>query len=479
MIVDFASPNYAKELHVGHFRSIVQGEAISRVLEALGYSVMRLSHVGDFGTPIGLVMAAIRERQRRQDPSDFAAWVQSLPLSDIYVEAKQRSNDDPAFRALSLAYCNRLQRYLTRQTGDEDNEEAEEMNFTVDCWHQICINSRKGFDEIAASLDITVHERGESFYAPMLRGIVEDLQAQSLVRESKGALLAFLDHPTFKPFLIRKSDGSFLYATTDLACLRQRVQEEQADWIVYVTDASQKPHFRSVFELAAQAGYYDPQEVRVDHVGFGLVRIGEDRKKVSSRDGSGKDVTLQSLLHAAVEAATARSPPSLDPKFIQSLGYSAVRYFDLSHQYFRDYTFDLDHIFSWKGNTCSYITYALARATAILSKAAQEGIALPSAPEISRLPIILDTQWESQLAHIIITLPDTLYIIESDLSLHHLCEHLHDIANSFHMFYQNCPVIDCPDPVLRSSRLVLCQAVIKTLRHGLHLLGINEPAERM
>lgn len=478
-IVDFASPNYAKLLHVGHFRSIVQGESISRILEALGHQVNRLSHVGDFGTPIGLVIASLANRYGEGATIER---FEELPLSDIYTAAKQQAKSDEDFLQQALHYCSLLQlRLASAPTHELSLEDMASLEWAFQIWLKICEVSRRSFDAIAEQLDISVTERGESFYAPLIAPIIEDLAARSLVQSSQGALVAFLDDPVIRaPMLVRKKDNSYLYATTDIACLKQRVDVEQAEWIVYITDLSQRPHFQAVFELARRAGYL-PAHVRVDHVGLGLVRTGDDKKKVSSRDGVGKDATLQSLLRAAVDAAKARSPPDLAESSVATLGLSALRYFDLSHHNNKDYVFSTENMLSWKGNTSSYIMYAYTRASAILRNLGGDTPKLVSfdtvqAPASART---LDSQHERELALQLISVGDSLLKIETSLSPHVLCEHLYEIATAFHVFYSNCPVLDCPDADQRLTRLLLVQATVQMLRQGFYLLGINDPTERM
>ena len=502
VLIDFASPNYAKELHVGHFRSIVQGECLSRILEALGHDVLRLSHVGDFGTPIGLVIAHLAETL----PADAsAAQVLSASMSDIYLAAKLRASKDPAFADLAHQFCHILQLQLTHLPPTvESHHDISSSSSTFSSlvsnlqfpenarhalslrspawifqtWRDICLVSRRSFDEIAAKLDVRVQERGESFYASRIPAVMGDLVSQGLVQPSQGALVAFLDDAAVNsPMLVQKSDGAYLYSTTDLACFRQRVQEEQRDWLVYVTDASQRPHFKAVFELCRRAGYYDPQRVRVDHVGFGVVRSGADQKKISSRDGTAKDKLLHGLIDDAVRAAAERSPAELSAEAVFSLGASALRYFDLSHQNWKDYTFDPERMFSWKGNTSSYIMYAFTRASSIIRnfEAAGSGAADLDGAQSA----LFTAPSERALAFKLVTLRDSLHAVEYDLSPHHLCEHLYDIATLFHAFYENCPVIEADSSQVRSTRLFLCYATRNILKDGLYLLGINRPTDKM
>ena len=486
IVLDFASPNYAKELHVGHFRSIVHGECLSRVLETLGHSVLRLSHVGDFGTPIGLVLAHLADATEAP-PMPIGQLRVALP--EIYLAAKNRAQEDKAFAKLAHDYCAALQRRLAYpQEGPSraaDPALPRDHEWVLETWKNICQVSRQSFDEIAASLNVTVRERGESFYAPLIPDTIRDLTEKGLVRETEGALAAFFEDPAFKaPFLVQKSDGAYLYSTTDVACLRQRISEEGADWLIYVTDASQKPHFKQVFELCKRAGYYDPEKVRIDHVGFGLVRAGEDRKKISSRDGTKREQMLLGLLGEAIEAAVQRCPEGLSPESVATLGVSALRYFDLSHQNWKDYVFDTERMFSWKGNTSSYIMYAYTRASSIIRRfeadSRDAAAELHSDQSLAGAELLSVTgSHERALAIKLVSIGDALHAIEYDLSPHHLCEHLYGIAALFHQFYQSCQVLDAPSASLRINRLLLCYATRNVLRQGMYLLGINNPTDRM
>lgn len=327
-VVDFSSPNVAKEMHVGHLRSTIIGDTIARTLEYCGVDVLRLNHVGDWGTQFGMLIQNIAEL--REGGLDAAQDEDVADLQALYKASKKRFDDDPDFKTRAREAVTRL------QGGDPQY---------VAAWQRICAASRAEFDQIYARLGVSLVERGESYYNPALPDTVADLQAAGVAVDSDGAVAVFCEGHA-APLIVRKSDGGYGYATTDLAALRQRVTDEQADWIVYVTDAGQQEHFVKVFDAARRAGWVPPPNtpggVRVDHVGFGLV-LGADGKRIRTRD-EGATVRLVELLDEAVSrcAASLRErDPDADPAFVdaaaKAMGYGAVKYADLKNNRMTNY----------------------------------------------------------------------------------------------------------------------------------------------
>ncbi|NEQ54139.1 MAG: arginine--tRNA ligase, partial [Leptolyngbya sp. SIO3F4] len=345
-IVDFSSPNIAKEMHVGHLRSTIIGESIARTLEFLGHDVLRLNHVGDWGTQFGMLITHLRDVC--PEAITESSSVDIGDLVEFYKQAKKRFDDDEDFKATSR------EAVVDLQSGEENARKA---------WQLLCEQSRKEFQKIYDRLDITIQERGESFYNPLLEDVVKDLKSLDLLEENQGAQVVFLEGFTNKdgnpqPLIIQKSDGGFNYATTDLAAIRQRTIDEKAQRIIYITDAGQANHFAQVFQVAGRA-HWIPDEVELVHVPFGLVK-GEDGKKLKTR--SGETVKLKSLLDEAVTQAeqdlqTRITEEKRDESeaFIQevstAVGISAVKYADLSQNRTSDYIFSFDKMLALQGNT--------------------------------------------------------------------------------------------------------------------------------
>ncbi|NJL02732.1 MAG: arginine--tRNA ligase [Spirulinaceae cyanobacterium SM2_1_0] len=365
VIVDFSSPNIAKEMHVGHLRSTIIGDSLARVLEFRGHDVLRLNHVGDWGTQFGMLIAYLREVQ----PAALTT-ADAVDLGDLvvfYRQAKQRFDADEQFRETAR------QEVVKLQAGAEDSRRA---------WQLICAQSRREFQKIYDRLDIDLQERGESFYNPLLPGIVETLERTGLLEENAGAQCVFLDGFQNKdgqplPLIVKKSDGGFNYATTDLAALQYRIGKDEAERILYVTDAGQANHFTQVFQVARRAGLLT-EDVEVVHVPFGLVQ-GEDGKKLKTR--SGETVRLRDLLDEAVAWARAdldkrlvegdrQESESFSQQVATTVGIAAVKYADLSQNRTSNYIFSFDKMLALQGNTAPYLLYAYARIRSIIRKGA-------------------------------------------------------------------------------------------------------------
>ncbi|MBD2446401.1 arginine--tRNA ligase [Nostoc sp. FACHB-152] len=469
-IVDFSSPNIAKEMHVGHLRSTIIGDSIARILEFRGHAVLRLNHVGDWGTQFGMLIAYLREVY-----PEALTTANALDIGDLvsfYRKAKQRFDADEAFQETARQEVVRL------QAGAED---------TLHAWKLLCEQSRQEFQVIYDLLNIQINERGESFYNPLLSTVVEDLEKSGLLVEDQGAKVVFLEGFTNRegeplPLIVQKSDGGYNYATTDLAALRYRIQQDEAKRIIYVTDAGQSNHFAQFLQVARKAGWI-PDDVELVHVPFGLV-LGEDGKKFKTR--SGDTVRLRDLLDEAVVRARADLEARLEadsrpesPEFIANvaevIGISAVKYADLSQNRTSNYIFSYDKMLDLKGNTAPYMLYAYARIQGISRKGEINFEELGDNAQV-----LLEHETEFALAKYLIQFGEVISTVEEDLLPHRLCEYLYELSKKFNVFYDRnhgVRVLDAEEPQ-RTSRLVLCNLTARTLKLGLSLLGI-EVLERM
>lgn len=469
-IVDFSSPNIAKEMHVGHLRSTIIGDSIAKILEFRGHDVLRLNHVGDWGTQFGMLIAYLREVYPQA-----LTTADALDIGDLvsfYRQAKQRFDADEAFQETARQEVVRL------QAGAED---------TIHAWKLLCEQSRREFQVIYDLLGVDLIERGESFYNPLLAAVVEDLQQTGLLVENQGAKCVFLDGFTNRegdplPLIVQKSDGGYNYATTDLAAIRYRLQKDDAKRIIYVTDAGQANHFTQFFQVARKAGWV-PDDVELVHVPFGLV-LGEDGKKFKTR--SGDTVRLRDLLDEAIARARKDLESRLQEEqrtetaeFIDQVaeivGVSAVKYADLSQNRTSNYIFSYDKMLDLKGNTAPYMLYAYARVQGISRKG---GINFEALGDNAK--VILQHETEFTLAKSLLQLGEVITTVEQDLLPNRLCEYLFQLSQKFNQFYDRnlgVPVLNAEEP-LRTSRLVLCNLTARTLKLGLSLLGI-EVLERM
>ncbi|MFB2982849.1 arginine--tRNA ligase [Microseira sp. BLCC-F43] len=462
VVVDFSSPNIAKEMHVGHLRSTIIGDCIARILEFQGEDVLRLNHVGDWGTQFGMLIAYLREVC-----PEALTTANALDLGDLvtfYKKAKQRFDADEAFQEIAR------QEVVKLQAGAEDSRRA---------WQLLCEQSRREFQVIYNCLDIHLTERGESFYNPLLPAVVEDLEKAGLLVEDAGAKCVFLEGFTNKdgqplPLIVQKSDGGYNYATTDLAALRYRIQQDNAERIIYVTDAGQANHFAGVLQVARKAGWI-PDNVEIDHVPFGLV-LGEDGKKLKTR--SGETVRLKDLLDEAIAHARADLEARLKEEgreesedFIANvakvIGISAVKYADLSQNRNSNYIFSYDKMLALQGNTAPYLLYAYVRIQGISRKGNIDFDNLGTDAKI-----LLQEEAELVLAKHLLQLGEVVSKVEQDLLPNRLCEYLYELSKKFNQFFEQCPVLWSEEPV-RTSRLMLCDLTDQTLKLGLSLLGIQ------
>jgi arginyl-tRNA synthetase len=462
VVVDFSSPNIAKEMHVGHLRSTIIGDCIARILEFQGHDVLRLNHVGDWGTQFGMLITYLREAF-----PEALTKSNALDLGDLvalYRAAKERFDRDEEFKEAAR------QAVVELQAGNLEAKIA---------WQLLCDQSRREFQKIYDVLDIQLTERGESFYNPYLASVVEDLSALGLLEENQGAKCVFLEGFTNKegeplPLIVQKSDGGYNYATTDLAALRYRINTDKAERIIYITDAGQSGHFAQVFQVANRAGWLT-EAVQVEHVPFGLV-LGEDGKKQKTR--SGDTVALKSLLDEAIarartdlEARLAEDSRQETEEFIaniaQAVGIGAVKYADLSQNRTSNYTFSYDKMLALQGNTAPYMLYAYVRVQGIGRKGEIDF------KNLSTNPIIyLNSDAEVVLAKHILQFAEVIEAVGEDLLPNRICQYLFELSQKFNQFFEQCPVLQAEEPE-RSSRLSLCNITAKTLRLGLGLLGMR------
>lgn len=460
VVIDYSGPNVAKEMHVGHLRSSVIGDALARTLAFLGYRVIRQNHLGDWGTQFGMLIEHLMERGNQLPPD--------ADLTALYREASARDGSDPAFSERARA------RVVALQSGDAETRRR---------WEALVALSARQFDAVYKRLDVqlTVDDiRGESAYNDDLPAVIDDLRAADLLRDSNGARCVFLDGFKAKdgtplPLIVQKSDGGFLYATTDLAALRYRVRRLHAHRIIYLTDARQRQHFQMVFAAARTAGWV-PADVELEHIVFGAV-LGEDGKPFKTR--SGDTVRLAELLDEAEKRAadafrekTATFDAATQTEIAHAVGIGAIKYADLASDRVKDYVFHWDRMLAMDGNTAPYLQYAYARIRSIGRKAAAEGVA--TSPETV---FLFEAPAERALALQLLQLDTVIESVARSLEPHHLCGYLYAVATAFSAFYESCPVLQA-EPALRASRLALCDLTARTLATGLDLLGITV-VERM
>jgi len=454
VVIDFSSPNIAKELHVGHLRSTIIGDSLARLLEFQGFDVLRLNHMGDWGTQFGMLIAYIKEKGildlSKYTLSDLMSW---------YKASKMQFDADPEFKTRSQLEVGRL------QGGDPES---------LRVWNAIVDISKKSYQEIYRLLDIKITDRPESFYNPLLKPIVEELKAKGITVESEGALCIFLDGFTGRegealPLIIQKSDGAYNYATTDLAAIRHRLQEEKADRLIYVTDAGQANHFKMIFQAAEKAGWLNLKKTRVDHVPFGLV-LGMDGKKFKTRSGETEKLLdlIETAISKAREIIDERQPEIDDEEkkaLAETLGVACIKYADLSCHRVGDYTFSYDRMLKFEGNTASYLLYSYVRIQGIKRKIGDKADTI-----IKNSKADLRHPSEIALGLHLARFYETLDQVREDLLPNHLTEYLYELAEKFNAFFRDCRVEGSDE---EASRLVLVEASRKVLEAGLSILGIK------
>lgn len=454
VIVEFSSPNVAKELHVGHLRSTIIGDCLARVFEFLDQDVLRLNHIGDWGTQFGMLIAYMQEHAPKVLEGEE---IVDLPkLMHWYKESKKQFDADPAFKKRAQLLVVSLQ--------------AKDPA-VIHAWKIICEISRKAYQEIYHLLDIKLTERGESFYNPYLAAIVSELEQKGLVTISEGAKCVFLDGFEI-PMIIQKADGGYNYATTDMAAINHRVQVEKAKRIIHVVDLGQSLHFQMIFKAAQKAGLYDPTEVIIEHVPFGVV-LGPDGKKFKTRSGETEkliDLLLEAVKqarHIFEERMPDATPAELDHS-AQVLGIGAVKYSDLSCNRVKDYVFSYERMLKFEGNTAAFMLYAYVRIQSIKRKVNKEISSLSQ-------PLVLEHPSEVSLGLHLCRFGETLDSVARDLLPNRLTDYLYDLAEKFHAFFRDCRVEGSPQ---EESRLILCETTGRILKQGLKLLGL-ETLDRM
>jgi arginyl-tRNA synthetase len=452
VVIDFSSPNVAKPMHVGHLRSTVIGDSLARIFEALGHKVVRDNHLGDWGAQFGMILWAWKNH-RDQDAYDADPVAE---LARLYRLASARIKEgDKDVEVAARAETAKL------HAGDPENREL---------WRRFmphCLNALRGmYDRLGVRFDV---ELGESFYDPMLAGVVADLESKGIAEESEGAVVAFVEGIK-APFIVRKRDGAFNYGTTDLATIQYREETWNPDQALYVVDARQGDHFKQLFAVARRWGY---DGIDLQHVAFGTI-MGPDRRPYKTRDGD--VVGLESLLDEAVararEVVDANSP-DIDPedraRVAEIVGLGAVKYADLSQNRVSDYVFDWAKMLAMNGNTATYLQYAYARIQNIFRK----GEITPESIRDRAPAIFLSHPAERGLAVRVLRLPEVLELAASELKPNVLTDYLFDLANAYSTFYEECPVLKAESDARRDSRLALGDLTARTLKLGLDLLGIN------
>lgn len=457
VIIDYSSPNVAKEMHVGHLRSTIIGDTLRRLLQFYGHEVVSQNHLGDWGTPFGMLIEHMLDEQEVHSDREVT------DLTLFYQEARHKFDSDEAFAERSRV------RVVLLQQGDEES---------LAVWRRLREISEKYFQEIYDALGVGLvpgDNVGESFYNPMLASVVDELSSKGLLTESDGALCMFLSGYTSRdgkamPIIVRKRDGGFNYDTTDLAAIRYRLGDLEADAILYVVGAPQALHFNMLFDAAAAAGWAD-DKVDLRHVAFGSV-LGEDGKMLRTR--AGKTIKLMDLLNEATLRARAlleeRQLGSADPQELaRSLGIGAVKYADLCSDRVRDYTFAFDRMLSFEGNTAAYLQYAHARVCSLIRRYGDPTDGVDAIPSVQ-----ISTQEERALALQLLRFGTELSLATEQLQPHKLCAYLHDLGSRFSSFYEACP-IGTADGAAKESRLVFAAATGRTIATGLDLLGIDAP----
>ena len=461
IVVDYSSPNLAKEMHVGHLRGTIIGDCLARVLERQGHEIIRQNHVGDWGTQFGMLISYMRELSASQGelPTQLA------DLESFYRAAKERFDADPDFADTARGSVVQL------QGGDPDH---------LVVWQQFIDESLKHCHAIYDKLNVTLSRKdlkAESFYNKNLEGVVKKLEEASMLSISNGARCVFLPEFTGKdgetlPVIIQKTDGGYLYATTDLAAIQFRSFDLKAERSLYVVDARQSLHFQQVFAVAREAGFASGK-ISLEHIAYGTM-MGSDGKPFKTR--SGDTIKLVDLLDEAIRRAHAlvsKKNPGLDEatylEIAEKVGIAAVKYADLSKNRTSDYIFDWSSMLSFEGNTAPYLMYAYARIRSILRKqnSGLENVQITSVSE----------QAERNLLLKIMQLSEVVDMVARDCYPNSLCNYLYELAGMFMRFYESCPILKA-EPQLRDSRLALSELTAATLKQGLDLLGI-ETLEKM
>lgn len=455
--IDYSAPNVAKQMHVGHLRSTIIGDAAARTQEYLGHKVIRCNHVGDWGTQFGMLIAYL-EKMQNEDAGDMAL----ADLEAFYREAKKHYDEDEVFAERARGYVVKL------QGGDE---------YCRTMWRKLVDITMQQNQETYNRLNVTLTEddvMGESLYNDMLPGIVSDLLNRRIAEESEGAIVVYLDEFKNKEgepmgVIIRKKDGGYLYTTTDIACAKYRHDVLHADRVLYYIDSRQHQHLMQAWTIVRKAGYI-PESMTLEHHMFGMM-LGKDGKPFKTRAGG--TIRLSDLLDEAVERAeklirekNSNMPEDELKQLAEVVGIGAVKYADLSKSRTTDYIFDWDNMLAFEGNTAPYMQYAYTRVASVFKRADIDADSLTQ-------PIILTDDHERQLAARLLQFEETITAVAREGLPHMMCSYLYDLAGLFSGFYEHCPILAAESEELRQSRLKLALLTQKTLKAGLDTLGIG------
>ena len=458
VVVDYSSPNVAKEMHVGHLRSTIIGDAVVRTLEFLGNNVIRANHVGDWGTQFGMLIAYLEKME-----NEHASEMELSDLEAFYRAAKKHYDEDPVFAEKARNYVVKL------QSGDE---------YCRTMWQKLVKITMQQNQHNYDRLNVTLTDKdvmGESLYNPMLPGIVEDLKKQGLAVEDDGALVVYLDEFKNKDgdpmgVIVQKKDGGFLYTTTDIAAAKYRYETLKADRALVFSDTRQSQHMQQAWLITRKAGYV-PDSFQLEHKNFGMM-LGKDGKPFKTR--SGDTVKLADLLDEAIERAgvliSQKSTALSDQEkadVIEAVGIGSVKYADLSKNRTTDYVFDWDNMLSFEGNTAPYMQYAYTRIRSIFNRSQ---IALS---EVEQAQLSITDEKERALAIKLLQFEEAIQIVAKDGTPHVLCTYLYELAGVFSSFYEHCPILNNEDQQVKLSRLKLALLTERTLKQGLGLLGIK------
>ncbi|SUB82742.1 Arginine--tRNA ligase [Pragia fontium] len=466
IVVDYSAPNVAKEMHVGHLRSTIIGDAVVRTLEFLGHNVIRANHVGDWGTQFGMLIAYLEKMENEH--------ADNMTLSDLeafYRAAKQHYDADPVF-------AERAREYVVKLQGGDEYCRSMWRKLVDVTMHQNILTYQR------LNVTLTVDDvMGESIYNAMLPGIVADLKTRGIAEESEGAIVVYLNEFKNKEgepmgVIIQKNDGGYLYTTTDIACAKYRYETLGAERVLYYIDSRQHQHLMQAWTIVRKAGYI-PDDVSLEHHMFGMM-LGKDGKPFKTR--SGGTIKLSDLLDEAIENADAKlhslildKNPDMQPdelrEVINAVGIGAVKYSDLSKNRTTDYIFDWDIMLALEGNTAPYMQYAYTRVASIFKRAGIDENNLTGTLNIT-------DDREKALATRLLQFEETLYTVAREGTPHVMCAYLYDVAGLFSGFYENCPILNADDEATRQSRLKLAALTARTLKIGLDTLGI-QTVERM
>ena len=458
VVVDYSSPNVAKEMHVGHLRSTIIGDAVVRTLEFLGNNVIRANHVGDWGTQFGMLIAYLEKME-----NEHASEMELSDLEAFYRAAKKHYDEDPVFAEKARNYVVKL------QSGDE---------YCRTMWQKLVKITMQQNQHNYDRLNVTLTDKdvmGESLYNPMLPGIVEDLKKQGLAVEDDGALVVYLDEFKNKDgdpmgVIVQKKDGGFLYTTTDIAAAKYRYETLKAHRALVFSDTRQSQHMQQAWLITRKAGYV-PDSFQLEHKNFGMM-LGKDGKPFKTR--SGDTVKLADLLDEAIERAgvlISQKSTALSEQekadVIEAVGIGSVKYADLSKNRTTDYVFDWDNMLSFEGNTAPYMQYAYTRIRSIFNRSQ---IALS---EVEQAQLSITDEKERALAIKLLQFEEAVQVVGKDGTPHVLCAYLYELAGAFSSFYEHCPILNNDDQQVKLSRLKLALLTERTLKQGLDLLGIK------